>query len=225
MIPLADDNPTRSTPVITYIFIASCVAIFLWQLSLGPNVKVAIYALGVIPASLLQGALLPTELRWVSPEMTVVTSMFLHGGFMHLIGNMLYLWVFGDNIEDILGKPAFIFFYFLCGIVAALSQARPDPSSTIPMIGASGAISGVLGAYMVFFPKRSVRVAIPLGFFLQVLRLPAFVVLIFWFVLQLINSSVSGSDSGVAFGAHIGGFLAGVILAPMMAVLLRKKRN
>ena len=101
MIPLADDNPTRSTPVITYIFIASCVAIFLWQLSLGPNVKVAIYALGVIPASLLQGALLPTELRWVSPEMTVVTSMFLHGGFMHLIGNMLYLWVFGDNIEDI----------------------------------------------------------------------------------------------------------------------------
>ena len=130
-----------------------------------------------------------------------------------------------DNIEDILGKPAFIFFYFLCGIVAALSQALPDPSSTIPMIGASGAISGVLGAYMVFFPKRSVRVAIPLGFFLQVLRLPAFVVLIFWFVLQLINSSVSGSDSGVAFGAHIGGFLAGVILAPMMAVLLRKKRN
>ena len=223
MIPLADDNPTRSTPVITYIFIASCVAIFLWQLSLGPNVKVAIYALGVIPASLLQGALLPTELRWVSPEMTVVTSMFLHGGFMHLIGNMLYLWVFGDNIEDILGKPVFIIFYCVCGVVAALSQALPDPSSTIPMIGASGAISGVLGAYIVFFPKRSVRVAIPFGFFIQVLKLPAFVVLIFWFVLQLINGAAGGSGGGIAFGAHIGGFVAGVILAPALAVMSRKK--
>ena len=224
MIPLADDNPTRSTPIITYALIASCIAVFLWQFSLGPNVKIAIYALGVIPASLLQGAMLPVELRWVSPEMTVITSMFLHGGFMHLIGNMLYLWVFGDNIEDILGKPVFIIFYVACGIVAALSQALPDPSSTIPMIGASGAISGILGAYMVFFPKRSIRVAIPLGFFLQVLRLPAFVVLIFWFVLQLINSSFSGSDGGVAFGAHIGGFIAGVILAPVLAVTLRKKR-
>ena len=225
MIPLADDNPTRSTPLITYILIGLCVVVFLWQLSLGANAKVAIYALGVIPASLLQGALLPQELRWVSPEITIVTSMFLHGGFMHLIGNMLYLWVFGDNIEDILGKPVFIFFYLLCGLVAALSQAIPDPSSTIPMIGASGAISGILGAYMAFFPKRSIRVAIPLGFFLQILRLPAFVVLIFWFVLQLINSSISGSDGGVAFGAHIGGFIAGVILAPVLAVFMRKKRN
>ena len=225
MIPLADDNPTRSTPLVTYILIALCIVVFLWQLSLGPNVKSAIYALGVIPASLLQGALLPQELRWVSPEITVITSMFLHGGFMHLIGNMLYLWVFGDNIEDILGKPVFIFFYFLCGIVAALSQALPEPSSTIPMIGASGAISGVLGAYMVFFPKRSIRVAIPLGFFLQVLRLPAFVVLIFWFILQLINSSIAGTDGGIAFGAHIGGFIAGVILAPVLAVFMRNKKN
>ena len=199
--------------------------VFLWQLSLGPNVKVAIYALGVIPASLLQGALLPQELRWVSPEMTVITSMFLHGGFMHLIGNMLYLWVFGDNIEDIFGKPVFIIFYVICGIVAALSQALPDPSSTIPMIGASGAISGVLGAYMVFFPKESIRVAIPFGFFLQILKLPAYVVLLFWFVLQLINGALSGSEGGVAFGAHIGGFIAGVILAPIMAVVMRKNQN
>jgi membrane associated rhomboid family serine protease len=225
MIPLADDNPTRSTPIITYALIAICVIVFLWQLSLGPNVKVAIYALGVIPASLLQGALLPQELRWVSPEMTVITSMFLHGGFMHLIGNMLYLWVFGDNIEDILGKPVFIIFYVICGIVAALSQALPDPSSTIPMIGASGAISGVLGAYMVFFPKESIRVAIPFGFFLQILKLPAYVVLLFWFVLQLINGALSGSEGGVAFGAHIGGFIAGVILAPIMAVVMRKNQN
>ena len=149
--------------------------------------------------------------------------MFLHGGFMHLIGNMLYLWIFGDNVEDILGKPVFIIFYAVCGVVAALSQALPDPSSTIPMIGASGAISGVLGAYIVFFPKRSVRVAIPLGFFIQVLKLPAYVVLLFWFVLQLINGASGGSGGGIAFGAHIGGFVAGVILAPVLAVIRRKK--
>lgn len=223
MIPLADENPTRSKPVITITFIVLCVLIFVWQLSLGSGGRQAILALGVIPASLLQGATLPPALRWVSPEMTLITSMFLHGGFMHLIGNMLYLWIFGDNIEDILGKPVFIIFYFVCGIVAAMSQSLPDPSSTIPMIGASGAISGVLGAYIVFFPKRKVRVAIPFGFFIQILKLPAFVVLIFWFVLQLINGANAGSDGGVAFGAHIGGFIAGVILAPILAVVTRKK--
>jgi membrane associated rhomboid family serine protease len=151
--------------------------------------------------------------------------MFLHGGFMHLAGNMLYLWIFGDNIEDILGKPVFLLFYFICGIVAALSQALPDPSSQIPMIGASGAISGVLGAYVVFFPKHKIKVAIPFGFFLQILRLPAYVVLIFWFILQLINGANAGSGGGIAFGAHIGGFVAGLVLAPILAVVTRKKIN
>ena len=113
----------------------------------------------------------------------------------------------------------------ICGIVAALSQALPDPSSTIPMIGASGAISGVLGAYMVFFPKKSIRFAIPFGFFLQIFKLPSYVVLLFWFVLQLINGALSGSDGGVAFGAHIGGFIAGVILAPIMVIVMRKNQN
>jgi len=223
MIPLADDNPTHSKPIITIGLIVICCLAFLWQLGLGQANRGAILALGVIPASLLQGALLPEALRWVSPELTLITSMFLHGGFMHLIGNMLYLWIFGDNVEDILGKPVFIIFYCVCGVIAALSQALPDPSSTIPMIGASGAISGVLGAYIVFFPKKSVRVAIPFGFFIQVLRLPAFVVLLFWFALQLINGASAGSGGGVAFGAHIGGFVAGVILAPVLAVISRKK--
>ena len=223
MIPLADDNPTHSKPIITIGLIVICCLIFLWQLGLGQSNRAAILALGVIPASLLQDALLPEALRWVSPELTLITSMFLHGGFMHLIGNMLYLWIFGDNVEDILGKPVFIIFYAVCGVVAALSQALPDPSSTIPMIGASGAISGVLGAYIVFFPKRSVRVAIPFGFFIQVLKLPAYVVLLFWFVLQLINGASGGSGGGIAFGAHIGGFVAGVILAPVLAVIRRKK--
>ena len=223
MIPLADDNPTHSKPYLTIALITLCCLLFIWQLSLGTDGGKAILALGVIPASLIQNTPLPTELRWVSPQMTLLTSMFLHGGFMHLAGNMLYLWIFGDNIEDILGKPVFLLFYFICGIVAALSQALPEPSSTIPMIGASGAISGVLGAYVVFFPKKKIKVAIPFGFFLQILRLPAYVVLIFWFVLQLINGANAGSGGGIAFGAHIGGFVAGLVLAPILAVVTRKR--
>ena len=224
MIPLSDDNPTHSKPYVTIALITLCCLLFIWQLSLGSDGRKAIFALGIIPTSLLQDTPLPTNLRWVSPEMTLLTSMFLHGGFMHLAGNMLYLWIFGDNIEDILGKPVFLLFYFICGIVAALSQALPNPSSQIPMIGASGAISGVLGAYVVFFPKKKIKVAIPFGFFLQILRLPAYVVLIFWFVLQLINGANAGSGGGIAFGAHIGGFVAGVVLAPMLAVMTRKKK-
>ena len=223
MIPLSDDNPTHSKPYVTIALIALCCLLFIWQLFLGLDGGKAIFALGVIPTSLLQDTPLPTNLRWVSPEMTLLTSMFLHGGFMHLAGNMLYLWIFGDNIEDILGKPVFLLFYFICGIVAALSQALPDPSSQIPMIGASGAISGVLGAYVVFFPKEKIKVAIPFGFFLQILRLPAYVVLIFWFILQLINGANAGSGGGIAFGAHIGGFVAGLVLAPILAVVTRKK--
>ena len=223
MIPLSDDNPTHSKPYVTIALIALCCLLFIWQLSLGSDGRKAIFALGVIPTSLLQDTPLPTNLRWVSPELTLLTSMFLHGGFMHLLGNMLYLWIFGDNIEDILGKPVFLVFYFICGIVAALSQALPEPSSQIPMIGASGAISGVLGAYVVFFPKKKIKVAIPFGFFLQILRLPAYVVLIFWFILQLINGANAGSGGGIAFGAHIGGFVAGLVLAPILAVVTRKK--
>ena len=223
MIPLSDDNPTHSKPYVTIALITLCCLLFIWQLSLGSDGRKAIFALGIIPTSLLQDTPLPTNLRWVSPEMTLLTSMFLHGGFMHLAGNMLYLWIFGDNIEDILGKPVFLVFYFICGIVAALSQALPEPSSQIPMIGASGAISGVLGAYVVFFPKKKIKVAIPFGFFLQILRLPAYVVLIFWFILQLINGANAGSGGGIAFGAHIGGFVAGLVLAPILAVVTRKK--
>ena len=223
MIPLSDDNPTHSKPYVTIALITLCCLLFIWHLSLGSDGRKAIFALGIIPTSLLQDTPLPTNLRWVSPELTLLTSMFLHGGFMHLAGNMLYLWIFGDNIEDILGKPVFLVFYFICGIVAALSQALPEPSSQIPMIGASGAISGVLGAYVVFFPKKKIKVAIPFGFFLQILRLPAYVVLIFWFILQLINGANAGSGGGIAFGAHIGGFVAGLVLAPILAVVTRKK--
>ncbi|MBA2491273.1 MAG: rhomboid family intramembrane serine protease [Gammaproteobacteria bacterium] len=212
LIPLQDDNPTHITPVVSYAIIAACVLVFLWQISLGANQQAAVYSLGLIPAVLLQGASLPPELTIVPPLATVFTSMFLHGGWLHLIGNMLYLWIFADNIEDAMGHGRFVVFYLLCGIAAALAQALPAPGSEIPMIGASGAISGVLGAYLLLHPRAHVMVLIPLGFFSQVMRLPALLVLGLWFVLQLISELGAPEGAGVAFRAHIGGFVAGMAL-------------
>ena len=222
MIPLRDDNPSSITPAVSWVLIATCVLAFLWQLSLGPSDgQVAVYALGVIPAILFEGARLPPELVMVPPVATVFTSMFLHGGWMHLIGNMLYLWIFGDNVEDSMGHGRFVVFYFLCGVAAVLAQALPDTGSQVPMIGASGAISGVLGAYLLLYPHARVLVLIPLGFFTQLLHLRAGIVLGFWFALQLFNSLVTpAGGGGVAFGAHIGGFVAGVAL-----IALFKRRN
>jgi membrane associated rhomboid family serine protease len=170
----------------------------------------------VIPATLFGDKNLPAELALVPPTMTVLTSQFLHGSWMHLIGNMLYLWIFGNNVEDAMGHARFAIFYLLCGIVAALAQALPNPDSTLPMIGASGAISGVLGAYLLLFPHARVLVLIPLGFYSRLMQLPAMAVLGFWFVLQLISSALADpSAGGVAFGAHIGGFIAGMVLLPL----------
>jgi len=214
LIPLQDDNPTHITPVVSYAIIAACVLVFLWQISLGANQQAAVYSLGLIPAVLLQGASLPPELTIVPPLATVFTSMFLHGGWLHLIGNMLYLWIFADNIEDAMGHGRFVVFYLLCGIAAALAQALPAPGSEIPMIGASGAISGVLGAYLLLHPRAHVMVLIPLGFFSQVTRLPALLVLALWFGLQLISELGASEGAGVAFRAHIGGFVAGMALIP-----------
>ena len=179
------------------------------------------YSYGLIPAVLTGHKQLPLELEMIAPELTLITSMFMHGGFMHLIGNMLYLWIFADNIEDELGPVKFICFYILSGIAAALTQVFLNTESTIPMIGASGAIGGVLGAYIVNHPKAKVIVLIPLGFFSQIVKIPALYVLGFWFVLQFINSSLSSSEcGGVAYGAHIGGFIFGAI-----AVLFFNKKN
>jgi membrane associated rhomboid family serine protease len=217
VIPLRDDNPSGTAPIVTIVFIVMCVLVFLWQLSFGPQGgQRIVYALGVVPASLLGQGQLPPELSLVSPWMTVFTSMFMHGGWMHLIGNLLYLWIFGDNVEDSMGHGRFVVFYLLCGIAAVLAQALPDPSSTIPMIGASGAISGVLGAYLLLYPHARVLVAIPLGFFLHTMRIPAGLVLVLWFGLQLFSSAMAQpGQGGVAFRAHIGGFIAGMILIPL----------
>jgi membrane associated rhomboid family serine protease len=217
MIPLRDDNPSGTPQIVTIAFIVMCVLVFLWQLSFGAQGgQRIVYALGVVPASLLGQGQLPPELSLVSPWMTVFTSMFMHGGWMHLIGNMLYLWIFGDNVEDSMGHGRFVVFYLLCGIAAVLAQALPDPSSTIPMVGASGAISGVLGAYLLLYPHARVLVAIPLGFFLHTMRIPAGLVLVLWFGLQLFSSAMAQpGQGGVAFRAHIGGFIAGMILIPL----------
>ena len=216
MIPLRDDNPTTIKPVLTIMLIVTCSLVFLWQLSLGQEgFQVVILSLGVTPVTLIGDKTLPPEFYLVPPTFTVLTSMFLHGGWMHLIGNMLYLWIFGNNIEDAMGHIRFIFFYLLCGTAAALAQALPDATSAIPMIGASGAISGVLGAYLLLYPRAQVLVLIPLGYFSRLIHLPAMFVLGFWFVLQLINSALaSPGTGGVAWGAHIGGFLAGMALIP-----------
>lgn len=217
MIPLYDDNPTERTPVFTVAFIALCILVFLWQLSLGTGMERMIYALGVVPAVLFGGAELPPALALVPPEATIFTSMFLHGNFMHLAGNMLYLWIFGNNVEDAMGHGRFVVFYAVCGVAAAMTQAIPNPESTIPMIGASGAISGVLGAYLLLYPHARVLVGIPFGFYIHTTRLPAGWVLGFWFVFQLLNSALASAEEGggVAWGAHIGGFIAGMVLVPV----------
>jgi membrane associated rhomboid family serine protease len=216
MIPIHDDNPTTLKPIITVALIICCVVVFLWQISHSEDAQqLIVYALGVIPAVLLEGAIMPEEIAWIPPGLTVVTSMFLHGGWGHLIGNMLYLWIFGNNIEDSMGHLRFSLFYLICGAAAVLAQALPSPDSEIPMVGASGAISGVLGAYLLLHPHARVLVLIPLGFIIQTIQLRAVWVLGLWFAMQLLSSALTASgEGGVAFGAHIGGFIAGMALIP-----------
>ncbi|HEX7013306.1 MAG TPA: rhomboid family intramembrane serine protease [Steroidobacteraceae bacterium] len=217
MIPLRDDNPSTIRPLVTIALVIACVLVFLWQVSLGPERgQEMIYSLGLIPAVLFDVKDLPAELALIPASMTILTSMFMHGGWMHLIGNMLYLWIFGDNVEDSMGHGRFVVFYLLCGLAAALAQAVPEPGSTIPMVGASGAISGVLGAYLLLYPHARVLVAIPFGFFLHTARIPAGIVLVLWFGLQLLsNLMAQPGQGGVAFRAHIGGFIAGMLLVPL----------
>jgi membrane associated rhomboid family serine protease len=214
MIPLSDDNPSELHPVVTVNVIGICTLVFLWELQHGPKAGAALlYSYGLIPSVLFGSHSLPPKIAVVPPVLTIFTSMFFHAGWLHLIGNMLYLWIFGDNVEDAMGHVRFALFYLLCGLVAALAQALPDPHSTLPMVGASGAISGVLGAYLLLYPRARVLVVIPLGFLFPTARLPAAAVLLLWFALQFVSNLIAaGSDGGVAFRAHIGGFVAGMML-------------
>ncbi len=217
MIPLSDDNPTRIRPIVTIGFVVACVLVFLWQVSHDPRgQQIIVYRLGAIPATLFGEAALHPDIALIPPALTVMTSMFLHGGWMHLIGNMLYLWIFGNNVEDAMGHVRFVVFYLLCGALAVFAHALPNAGSDVPMVGASGAISGVLGAYLLLHPHARILILIPLGFLSQLVRVKAMWVLGFWFLMQLVNTLVTTSErGGVAFGAHIGGFIAGMLLIPL----------
>ena len=216
MFPIHDDTPTRITPYVTYTVLILCVLVFFWQLWLGETVQYAVYAFGLIPSVLFEHKSLPAGLEILPAWLTIFSSMFLHGGWMHLIGNMVYLWVFSNNVEDAMGHKRFIAFYLTCGLLAALSHAVVNPYSEIPMIGASGAISGVLGAYLLLHPYARILVVIPIGILIYTPWIAAYWVLGFWFVLQLFNSWLSaGEAGGVAYGAHLGGFIAGMLLIPL----------
>jgi membrane associated rhomboid family serine protease len=229
VIPLHDDNPTTTKPIVTVAILITCVVVYVWQhlLLQSPGDVRAAYAFGVVPAVLTGKEIMPAELAVVPAWATVVTSMFMHGGFWHLAGNMLYLWIFGNNIEDGMGHGRFLVFYLLCGVAAVAAQVLPNPGSIIPMVGASGAISGVLGAYMLLFPRARVLLGLPLGFLIvQLGRFPAIWVLAAWFVMQLVMGSLAAAkapgenEGGIAFGAHIGGFIGGLLL-----VAVFKKRS
>ena len=216
LFPISDDNPRIRTPIITWSIIGACVLVFFWQLSLGANAsEVAFYQYGMIPARLFGTAELQSDIAAVPAWSTVLTSMFMHGGWMHLGFNMLFLWIFGDNVEDSMGHPRYLAFYLACGVAAAFAQALVNPDSTVPMVGASGAISGVLGAYLLLHPHATVRTAIFFGLFVTTMYLPALIVLGLWFLMQLVSAFFSSAGQpGVAFWAHVGGFVAGMALVP-----------
>ena len=220
MIPIRDRNPTQRRAYVTLGLIGlNVAAFFLWQPLTGSleEQQIFFYCNGAIPAELTDLQPIPevaTICGGKSVLVSVFTSMFLHGGFLHIAGNMLYLWVFGNNVEDRMGKVPFLLFYLLSGIAASYAQVASGPTSEVPLVGASGAIAGVLGAYLVMFPRASVMTLVPLFFFLQLMELPAILVLGFWFVLQAFQGVGSlGADTGVAWFAHIGGFVFGAAIA------------
>lgn len=200
MFPLRDENPTHGTPFITILLIIANVLAFIGEMT-ASDPEAVIFQLGIVPRELVSG---------IAPSWTVVTSMFLHGGIGHLVGNMWFLWLFGDNLEDFLGHFWYLIFYLFTGLVAGLTHVALNPESAVPTIGASGAVSGVLGGYLVVYPRIRVRTLLVLGFFFDVVRIPAVIFLGLWFVMQLMGGL--GGDAGIAFAAHVGGFVAGAAL-------------
>ena len=218
MIPLRDDIRSEKRPYVTWGLIAACVGVFIYQtLTEYRDPKAGdlfVRTYSMVPSGIVSGRHL-----W-----TLLTSMFLHGGFFHIVGNMLYLWIFGDNIEDAFGHFWFLVVYLFTGVAGSLLQIVLMPSSSIPTIGASGAISGVMGAYFVLFPRARVLTLIPIFFFIRLIYLPAPILLGFWILLQILNgcSSVPGTGGGVAYFAHIGGFMAGLILGLLVRNRVRR---
>jgi membrane associated rhomboid family serine protease len=216
MFPLRDNIRARSYPVVNITLIVMNCVFFVVELLAGRDFELLVYRFGVIPAR-FSGGEIPPEIAIIPASLTLISSMFLHGGWLHLIGNMVFLYVFGDNVEDRMGKLKYFLFYLLCGIVAGVSQILVSPSSIIPSIGASGAIAGVLGAYFTLYPRARVATIVFLGFFIRIIDLPAIAFLGFWFVMQFFSGAYAlalgaAGRGGVAWWAHIGGFLAGLLL-------------
>ena len=224
MFPYRDDNPTLAPPLVTILLIVLNAAVWILLQGMGtePGLSRSVCELGLIPGEFLGRIAEGTTLR-LSPSTvcvlgaertwyTPLSSMFMHGGWIHLIGNMWFLWLFGNNVEDSMGHTRYFAFYLLCGLVAAAAQTFITPSSIIPMVGASGAISGVMGAYVVLYPRVRVHLFVPLGFFFFRTAVPAYLMLGYWFLLQLLGGSAASGEGGVAFWAHVGGFLAGAAL-------------
>jgi membrane associated rhomboid family serine protease len=219
MIPIGDEIRPRRVPIVNYVLIAVNVVVFIFEFLLGAQAQGLVMSLGAVPAYITDPANHPYAF------LTLLSSMFLHGGWMHLIGNMLYLAIFGDNVEDVLGHTLYLLFYLAAGVVAGVAQVAMAPGSTIPAVGASGAIAGVLAVYLVLYPVAPVRVLVPLFIFVRVARLPAVIVLGLWFVIQLFNGFMSlgmntMSTGGVAWFAHIGGFAVGLAVG----IVLRLSR-
>jgi membrane associated rhomboid family serine protease len=224
MFPYRDDNPTLETPVVTMLLIAANAAVWILVQGTGqdPMLARSVCQLGLIPAEYLgrvapgtsiplspgQVCVLGIDQHWYTP----LSSMFLHGSWLHIIGNMWFLWLFGNNVEDSMGRGRYLGFYLLCGLAAAAAQTFVSPSSIVPMVGASGAISGVMGAYIVLYPRVRIHMLVVLIFFITRIVVPAYLMLGYWFLLQLVSGSASQSEGGVAFWAHVGGFLAGAAL-------------
>ena len=216
MFPLKDDNPTEKKPYVTIAIITICILIFLYQTSLSINENnIFVYSYGLKPNSLFFNNLIIDNT--INPLVTIFTSMFLHGSIFHLLGNMLFLWIYGNNIEDSMGHIKFLLFYIVCGVAAAFLQSFITPNSEIPMIGASGAVSGVLSAYFLLFPRAKVSTLIVLFIFITIIRVPAGILIAFWFLSQLTNAYISNPNTpGVAWYAHIGGFIMGAFLIPFL---------
>lgn len=220
MIPISDENPTtRLVPFVTWALIALCVAVFFWQLTFDEQDSQAlIYTLGFVPKGLFDSTTPAVAFGISWAWVTIFTSMFMHGGFLHVGGNMLYLWIFGNNVEDAMGHARYLFFYLICGVAAALSEGIINPASTVPLIGASGAISGVLAAYVLIFPRTRITVIIPLGILLYPTKISAFYVVGFWFLLQVLNAFLTSPGApGTAWMAHVGGFALGLVLTPALS--------
>jgi membrane associated rhomboid family serine protease len=229
MIPLRDANPTRRLPIVTIALSLACFAVWAYEVALLASGADALDAFvtqwGVVPADV--SAALDRGNFASTPIATLFTSQFLHGGWLHILGNMLYLWIFGNNVEDAFGRLRFLAFYLAGGAIAGLAQVAITPASNIPTIGASGAIAAILGAYLVLYPRARITSLVFLGFFYQLIDVPAVVVLLFWFVLQLIDGiaslGVTDAGGGVAFFAHIGGFVFGALVAFVLRTSARRR--